>query len=79
MRIKIHNVSTSYDRVAEKLKCYTVFNWELKMKPNRFEEMREEMKEQLEREMENKQNETFIFLEPKVGLKLFQISIFVVI
>jgi hypothetical protein len=48
------------------------------MKPNRFEEMREDMKEQLE-EMENKQNETLIFLESKVGLKLFQISIFVVI
>ena len=41
--------------------------------------MREDMKEQLEREMENKQNETLIFLESKVGLKLFQISIFVVI
>jgi hypothetical protein len=50
----------------------------LKIKPNRFEEMREEMKEQLE-EMENKQNETLIFLEPKVVLKLFQISIFVLI
>jgi len=42
------NGSTSHDRVAEKLKCLTVFNWELKMKPNRFEKMREEMKEQLE-------------------------------
>ena len=48
------------------------------MKPNRFEEMREDMKEQLE-EMENKQNETLIFLESKVGLKLFHILIFVVI
>jgi len=41
--------------------------------------MREDMKEEMEREMENKQNETLIFLESKVGLKLFQISIFVVI
>jgi len=49
------------------------------MKPNRFEEMREDMNKQLEREMEKKQNQTLIFLESKVGLKLFQISIFVVI
>ena len=34
--------------------------------------------QQLE-EMEKKQNQTLIFLESKVGLKLFQISIFVVI
>ncbi len=44
------------------------------MKPNRFEEMREDMKEQLEREMENKQNETLIFLESKVGSLILDTS-----
>ena len=48
------------------------------MKPNRFEKMREDMNEQLE-EMEKKQNQTLILIEPKVGLKLFHILIFVVI
>jgi len=49
-----------------------------KNETKQFEEMRKDTKERLEK-MENKLIETLIFLDSKVALKIFQISIFFVI